>query len=121
MAHIIELAQHTDHRGSLTVLEKVLPFAIKRVYWMTNLNPTESRGKHRHLVTTQALVCLQGACDIMIKKQNQTQKFTLNQSNQVLILEPEDWHELNNFQHNPVLLLLASHDYMPEDYQKEPL
>ena len=39
MARQIDLTTHTDNRGNLTVIEKVIPFDIKRIFyiygWMT--------------------------------------------------------------------------------------
>lgn len=37
MAYLIELRTMHDDRGSLTVIEKVLPFEIKRVYYIRNV------------------------------------------------------------------------------------
>lgn len=120
MAEIIELPSHQDPRGSLTVLEKVLPFPINRVYWIYNLND-QPRGRHRHKETIQALVCLQGRCEIVVKKNQLEEIFILDKPTQALLLKPEDWHEMRNFQQNPILLLLASHHYDANDYIKEPL
>lgn len=120
MAHIIELPTRTDSRGSLTVLEKVLPFDIKRLYWIYDLNH-ETRGQHRHKETWQALICLQGKCEVLIKKHHKEEIFCLEKPNEVLLLEPSDWHEMKNFQHNPILLVVASHLYDANDYVKEPL
>lgn len=120
MAHIIELPTRTDPRGSLTVLEKVLPFEMKRLYWIYDLN-NETRGKHRHKETWQAMVCLQGKCDVLIKKQGIETVFSLEKPNEVLILEPEDWHEMKNFEQSPILLVVASKYYDANDYINEPL
>ena len=120
MAEIIELPTHADPRGSLTVLEKKLPFEIKRAYWMTDLKG-EARGRHRHLLTRQALVCLQGACEVFIQIKGETQTYLMDKPNEILLLEPQDWHELRNFRDNPVILVFASHHYDPNDYVKEPL
>jgi len=121
MAHIIELPTHTDARGSLTVLEKVIPFSINRLYWIYDLKDNNARGQHRHLKTWQALVCLQGKCEVFIKKGPHEQTFLLDKPNHALLLEPQDWHEMKNFQDNCLLLVLASHHYDAADYVKTPL
>jgi len=46
MAYIIDLPTFEDERGSLTVVEKLLPFDIKRFYYIYNV--TDQRGGHRH-------------------------------------------------------------------------
>lgn len=118
MAHLIELPTHTDPRGSLTVLEKILPFEIKRVFWIDNLSQYP-RGQHRHHVTQQALFCMRGECEVLIKHQQEEKIFVLRQPHQGLILNPEDWHEMRNFINNPLLIVFASHYYDATDYIKE--
>lgn len=120
MASIIMLPTHTDPRGSLTVLDKALPFNINRIYWIYDLSG-DPRAQHRHRESRQALICLSGGCDIFIKKYEEETLFKLTQPDQVLLLEPEDWHETRNFLPNTVMLLIASHHYDPNDYIKEPL
>jgi dTDP-4-dehydrorhamnose 3,5-epimerase-like enzyme len=120
MASILELPTRTDTRGSLTVLEKVLPFDIKRIYWIYDLNDA-ARGKHRHKQTWQAMVCLQGKCEVKVIKHQQEEIFKLEKPNEILILEPDDWHEMRNFENSPILLVVASHLYDANDYIQEPL
>ncbi|MBS0286840.1 MAG: FdtA/QdtA family cupin domain-containing protein [Proteobacteria bacterium] len=120
MAHIIELPTRTDSRGSLTVLEKALPFQMKRLYWIYDLNH-EPRGKHRHKTTWQGMICLQGECEVLVKKEQQEHIFVLNKPNEVLILEPQDWHEMRAFKQTPILLVVASEYFDADDYINEPL
>lgn len=120
MAEIIKLPSFKDARGNLTVIEKSLPFSIQRVYWIYDVNE-EPRGRHRHKETYQALVCLQGKCEVLVKKQGQEQIFYLESPTDILLLEPADWHEMREFQNKPILLVLASHFYDANDYIKEPL
>ena len=47
MAHIIDLKTFTDKRGNLTVIEKVIPFDIKRVFYIYGVDDSK-RGGHRH-------------------------------------------------------------------------
>jgi len=59
MPKIIDLPTFSDSRGNLTVLEKVLPFEIKRIYYIYDIpNPTIVRAGHRHHKNIQALICI---------------------------------------------------------------
>jgi dTDP-4-dehydrorhamnose 3,5-epimerase-like enzyme len=120
MASVINLPTHSDHRGSLTVLDNVLPFPIKRLYWIYDLSG-DPRAQHRHHQSRQALICIQGSCEVEIRKYQEIQTFQLSKPDQVLLLEPEDWHETRHFAPGTVMLLVASHHYDPDDYIKEPL
>lgn len=114
MPHIINLQEYKDKRGSLTVLEKLLPFQIKRVYFIQDVNGR--RGGHKHIITKQALICIKGECTIKVRKEKNFKNFKLNKSFKCLILEPDDWHEMYNFSKDSVLLVLASENYDVNDY-----
>ncbi len=117
MAHLIDLKTVHDARGSLTVIDKVLPFEIKRVYYMYNV--TKERGGHRHKKTIQALICLNGSCEIYINNGDKEETILLDKPNKCLILDPQDWHTIDNFSKGAVLLVLSSEHYDPDDYIKE--
>lgn len=117
MANIINLPSFTDDRGSLTVLEKVLPIDVKRVYYMYDI--TSKRGGHRHKKTMQALIALNGSCEVFVENTNKKETFVLDSNNKCLLVNPEDWHTMNNFSKGTILLVLASEYYDADDYIEE--
>lgn len=119
MAHILDIPGFSDERGTLRVLEKVVPFEIKRVYFI-HCSEGTVRGGHRHKSTTQALICINGACVISNHDGNKKQDFILDSSSKCLILNPEDWHIMHEFKNNATLLVLASTLYDVNDYIDEP-
>ena len=60
MALLKKLPTFEDNRGSLTVIEKEIPFKIKRIYYLYKLK--NQRGGHRHNKNIQAIICLNGMC-----------------------------------------------------------
>jgi WxcM-like, C-terminal len=52
MAHLINLKTFCDQRGNLTVIEKIIPFDIKRIFYIYGVD-SSVRGKHRHKKTIQ--------------------------------------------------------------------
>lgn len=119
MAHIIKLKNFADERGILTICEKVLPFDIKRIYFMTSIPSDAVRGNHRHKVTIQALICLSGGCDVYVDNGEKKESFRLNSPDQCLLLEAKDWHSLSQFKEHTVISVMASHDYDANDYVHE--
>jgi len=117
MAHIINLPTFHDNRGALSVIEKVLPFEIKRVYWIYDV--TGTRGGHRHKKAVQALVCVSGQCEVYIHNGEKEQTVVLDAPTKCLVLEPCDWHTMNHFTKGSVLLVLSSEYYDNNDYIKE--
>ena len=115
MAHIVDLKTFTDKRGNLTVIEKVLPFQIKRLFYIYGVDDS-IRGGHRHHKTIQAAICLQGECKISNNNRVEKEVFHLDKPSKCLILEPEDWHQMFDFSDNAILMVLASEYYSESDY-----
>ena len=116
MARLITLNTHIDSRGSLTVIDKELPFEVKRLYYIYNLDRS-IRGKHRHKKTIQAAVAVSGSCSIFCQKSNgEVEEYKLTNPDECLIIMPEDYHWMRNFTLNTILLVVASEPFDPQDY-----
>lgn len=119
MAQLIILPQFKDTRGTLTVMEKSIPFEIKRIFYIHGAEGY-SRGGHRHHKTIQALVCVSGTCVISNDNGQEKNDYVLDSNEKCLLLYPEDWHTMHSFSSDAVLLVLASTIYDPNDYIDEP-
>lgn len=120
MARLTQLKTFKDPRGSLTVIEKVIPFDIKRVFYIYGVDDSV-RGKHRHHKTWQAAVCIKGHCTISNNDGEKRESFLLDNPETCLILEPRDFHSMHDFSPDAVLIVMAStyfdsSDYIYEDY-----
>lgn len=119
MPKLIELNTFNDSRGSLTVIEKILPFEVKRIFYIYNVDDS-IRGKHRHHKTFQAAICIKGSCVISNDNGKEQEEFLLDAPNKCLLIYPEDYHWMHKFTENAVLLVLASEYFNPQDYIYEP-
>ena len=119
MAYLIDLKTFTDKRGNLTVIEKTIPFEIKRIFYIYGVD-NSVRGGHRHHMTIQAAICLQGSCHINNNDGNSHTEFVLDKPNNCLVLEPKDWHTMDNFSPDAILMVLASEYFDQNDYIFEP-
>ncbi|MFI5148632.1 MAG: sugar 3,4-ketoisomerase [Bacteroidia bacterium] len=119
MANIIDLKTFTDKRGNLTVIEKVIPFPIKRVFYIYGVDDSQ-RGGHRHHKTYQAAVCIQGSCSIRNNNGEKEELFKLDKPSRCLILEPRDWHTMQDFTPDAILMVFASEEFDEKDYIFEP-
>lgn len=115
MPEIINLDTFTDTRGNLTVIERSIPFEIRRIFYIYGVDKSE-RGGHRHFNTIQAAICIQGSCEIFCNNGQSEILYDLSFPNQCLILFPEDWHKMRNFSDNCILMVLASEYYDEKDY-----
>lgn len=119
MAKLIDLTTFSDARGHLTVIEKVMPFDIKRIFYIYGVD-SSIRGKHRHHKTIQAVICLVGSCTIVSDDGKSVSRFVLDNPRRCVVLNPEDWHFMCNFSEDAILMVLASEYYDPADYIFEP-
>ncbi len=120
MAKLINLKTFCDQRGNLTVIEKVIPFTIKRIFYIYGVD-SSIRGKHRHKKTIQAAICIKGKCTIWNNDGKNKEEFVLDTPDKCLILDPADWHKMCNFSPDAILMVLASeyfdyNDYIFEEY-----
>lgn len=117
MAYIIELPTFSDERGNLTVVEKLLPFEIKKFYYIYDV--TLKRGGHRHKKTIQALICLGGSCEIYLNDGIKEEIVVLDAPDKCLIVETKDWHTMDKFTQGSILLVFSSEFYDKNDYIDE--
>lgn len=119
MAYQIDLKTFTDQRGNLTVIEKIIPFDVKRIFYIYGVDDSV-RGGHRHHTTIQAAICLKGSCTIYSHDGIGEDTFILDAPHKCLILETQDWHQMYDFTPDAILMVLASEYFDPADYIYEP-
>ena len=117
MPSLIDVNIIEDSRGKLGVIDNSLPFEIKRFFIY---DVKDQRGGHRHKKTLQALICLSGNCKISVQTEMEDLSFILSDKKTCLILEPEDWHTMEDFSDDAVLMVLASTHHQQDDYIFEP-
>jgi hypothetical protein len=122
MAFLIQLPRFSDKRGDLTVLDDVetlLPFRIKRIFYIYGVDDS-LRGGHRHHTTIQAAICIKGSCIVSNDDGNFKEDYLLDTPSKCLVLRTQDWHTLHHFSKDAILLVLASTVFDPNDYIFEP-
>ncbi len=116
MAKLIQIKTYREQKGDLTVIQKEIPFQVKRIYYIYNCDGSV-RGKHRHKITQQAIICISRSVDFYCNDSSKkVNKFILNKPDQLLIVNPEDYHWFDNFSKNSIILVLASEYYTESDY-----
>lgn len=120
MSHFVVLSLPTfaDPRGSLTVMERAVPFDVVRTYWIHGADG-QTRGGHRHTYTRQALIAVSGKIDIYMNDGVAAQTIALDHPGKCLLVEPKDWHTMN-FGPGSVLLVMSSHPYDRSEYIDTP-
>ena len=120
MAHLFKLNTFSGKRGHLSVIEDFqISFPIKRLFYIYGVDASK-RGGHRHKKTSQALICIQGKCEVQNHNGKKEELFLLDSPEKCLFVEPNDWHVMQNFSSDAILLVLASENFDENDYIYEP-
>ncbi|MEZ9145894.1 FdtA/QdtA family cupin domain-containing protein [Vibrio sp. 10N.286.52.C3] len=119
--HWIDFPKIGDDRGNLVVLEENenIPFSIKRIYYLFDLQSDIPRGFHAHKELVQVAVCVKGHCDILMNDGKNKETVTLSSPDKGLLIDVMQWHEMRNFSEDCVLLVLASDIYDEADYIRD--
>lgn len=115
---LIDLKINGDKRGKLVALESGidLPFEIKRVYYMFDTLPNESRGFHAHTKLEQLIIAMDGACRFILDDGNKRESILLNRPDVGLYIGPGMWREMHDFSYGCKLVVLASEHYDEKEY-----
>jgi dTDP-4-dehydrorhamnose 3,5-epimerase-like enzyme len=119
-AKIINIPKIEDPRGNLSVIEHdVVPFDIKRVYYLYDVPAGAERGGHAHKKLQEFLVALAGSFDVVLNDGKNEKTIILNKPFEGLLITNGIWRELKNFSSGAVCLVVASDVFEEEDYIRE--
>lgn len=114
---LIDIPKIINKEGNIAVLENgVVPFEIKRVYYLYDIPSTSKRGGHAHKKLNQILIAISGSFDVVLKDGTDKEVITLNKPDKGLLITNNMWRELDNFSSGAVCLVLASEVYDEDDY-----
>lgn len=119
---ILELERHRgERRGDLTVIQNdgMLPFDVKRIYYLYDVPGGSSRGAHAHRSLYQLIVAASGSFQVTLDDGKVKRTFFLNRPYQGLLVRPGIWRDLDDFSSGAVCMVLASEVYDKEDYIRD--
>ena len=117
---ILPIPKIQDVRGNLSVIEgDVIPFEMKRVYYLYDVPSGAERGGHSHKVQQEFLVALSGSFTVVLTDGKDKISVTLNKPNEGLWIPNGIWRELENFSSGSVCLVIASDIFEEADYIRD--
>lgn len=118
---IIDLGKIHNRAGNITIVEgnKILPFSVKRVYYLYDVPGGAERGGHAHKNLYQLIIAASGSFDVTIDDGFKRKTLSLNQPYKGLMIISGIWREVNNFSSGSICLVLASSKYDETDYIRD--
>lgn len=117
---LIDIPKIEDRRGNLSVIEKeIIPFEIKRVYYLYDVPSGSYRGGHAHKEQLEFLIALSGSFEVVLDDGIEKRRIMLNKPNKGLLIPTMMWRELENFSSSSVCLVLASDTFDEADYIRD--
>lgn len=115
---IINFHSIDDIRGKLIAIEgeSSIPFEIKRVYYIYDVEENVERGGHAHKDLHQTLIAISGSFTVNLDTGQNKSSIFLSRPDEALWLKPNTWRTMSNFSAGAVCLVLASEHYLEEDY-----
>lgn len=117
---LISIPKITDPRGNLAVIEKeLLPYSIKRVYYLFDVPSDSVRGGHAHREQMEFLIPLSGSFVVILDDAGERQEIVMNKPDKGLLIPTGIWRELNDFSSGAVCLVISSGEFEEEDYIRD--
>ena len=117
---LLDIPTVNDARGNLAVIEKdILPYPIKRVYYLFDVPSDSFRGGHAHKEQLEFLIALSGSFTVTLDNGKSKKSFLLNKPNKGLLLPTGIWRELEDFSSGAICLVLSSGEFEEDDYIRD--
>ena len=119
--NIYELDKNQQPEGNLTYVYNNIhvPFDVKRVFYSYDIPGGESRGAHAHKECHQFLIAGSGSFEVVLDDGMNKRTVLLNRPFYGLHVPPGIWAAEQGFSSGSICLVLASHNYLEEDYIRD--
>ena len=113
---LVDVPTFTDERGAISVLDKELPFQIKRVFWLHHINDGKDRGAHALLDSSEIMVAVHGSFIVDFDDTVNKISILLDDPSKGLIIRPGVWFRTHSYKEDGVSLILAEEEYARDKY-----
>lgn len=118
---LLQLPTYRDERGRLAWLESpVLPFDIRRVYFLDSAETGVVRAEHGHINLRQVLIALGGELAVDVTSSSgHTGSYRLLPFGEALYVPAGRWRSVEFCSEDAICLVLASEKYDEYDYIRD--
>ena len=113
---LVDIPTFTDERGAISVLDKELPFQVKRVFWLHHIKEGKDRGAHALLDSNEIMVAVHGSFVVDLDDGNNKTSILLDEPSKGLMIRPGIWFRTHSYKNEGVSLILAEEEYAHDKY-----
>lgn len=113
---LIDVPTFTDERGAISVMDKDLPFQVKRVFWLHHIKDGKNRGSHALLDSSEIMVAVHGSFIVDLDDTVGKTSVLLDDPSKGLIIKPGIWFRTHSYKEDGVSLILAEEEYARDKY-----
>jgi dTDP-4-dehydrorhamnose 3,5-epimerase-like enzyme len=113
---LVDVPTFTDERGAISVLDKELPFQVKRVFWLYHIQDGKDRGAHALLDSSEVMVAVHGSFIVDLDDTVTKTSVLLDDPSKGLMIKPGVWFRTHSYKEDGVSLILAEEVYARDKY-----
>lgn len=113
---LIDVPTFIDERGAISVLDKELPFQVRRVFWLHHIKEGKDRGAHALLDSSEIMVAVHGSFFVDLDDTVNKISVLLDDPSKGLIIRPGVWFRTHSYKEDGVSLILAEEEYARDKY-----
>lgn len=113
---IIDIPTFTDERGAISVMDKELPFEVKRIFWLHHIQEGKDRGAHALLEGMEIMIAVHGSFVIDLDDGVIKTSVLLDDPSKGIVILPGIWFRTHSYADDGVSLILADEEYSKDRY-----
>lgn len=113
---LVDIPTFTDERGAISVMDKELPFEVKRVFWLHHIAEGKDRGAHALLDSSEIMVAIHGSFVVDLDDTVNKTSVLLDDTSKGLMIRPGIWFRTHSYKDDGISLILASDEYARDKY-----
>ncbi len=113
---LVDVPTFTDERGAISVMDKELPFQVKRVFWLHHIVEGKDRGAHALLDSNEIMVAVHGSFVVDLDDGANKTSVLLDSPSKGLIIKPGIWFATREYKQDGVSLIIANEEYSRDRY-----
>lgn len=114
--NIIDIPTFTDERGAISVMDKELPFQVRRVFWLHHIADGKDRGEHALLDSTEIIIAVHSSFVVDLDDTESKTSVLLDSPDKGLVIRPGIWFRTHSYKNDGVSLILAEEEYARNKY-----